>query len=57
MVKTFKEFMKDVNESEAPLTTVGHVGGGMVGEPPGPRKKKKKKKKDIFSGVKERDNI
>jgi hypothetical protein len=56
MVKTFKEFMKDVNESEVPLTTVGHVGGGMVGEPPGPRKKKKKKK-DIFSGVKERDNI
>ena len=37
------------DESEAPLTTVGHVGGGMVGEPPGPRKKKKKKQ-DIFAG-------
>ena len=38
-------------ESEAPATTVGSVGGGMVGEPPGP--KKKKKKREIFAG----DNV
>lgn len=38
-------------ESEAPETTVGSVGGGMVGEPPGPRKKKKKR--EIFAG----DNV
>ena len=39
-----------VDESEAPLSTVSHVGGGMVGEPPGPRILKKKKKQDIFAG-------
>jgi len=57
MSKTFQEFIKDVEESEAPSTTVGSVGGGMIGEPPGPRilkkKKKKKKKYEIFAG----DNV
>jgi len=39
----------EVDESEAPSSTVGGVGGGMVGEPPGPTKKKKKKY-EIFAG-------
>ena len=53
-IETFQNWQTDkliesiVDESEAPITTVGHVGGGMVGEPPGP--KKKKKKQDIFAG-------
>ena len=40
----------DLKESEAPSSTVGSVGGGMVGEPPGPTKKKKKKKCEVFAG-------
>jgi len=55
MPKTYQKLIDDIEESEAPLTTVGHVKGGMVGEPPGPRilKKKKKKKYEIFAG----DNV
>jgi hypothetical protein len=52
MPKTYQELLKSVEESESPATTVGHVGGGMVGEPPGPSKKKKKKR-EIFAG----DNV
>ena len=50
-INTFQTWLNEniVDESEAPLTTVGHVGGGMVGEPPGPRKKKKKKC-EVFAG-------
>ena len=52
MPKTYQELMESIKiESEAPPTTVGSVGGGMVGEPPGP--KKKKKKREIFAG----DNV
>jgi hypothetical protein len=47
MPKTLKEFIE-----KEEMTTVGSVGGGMVGEPPGPRKKKKKKR-EIFAG----DNV
>lgn len=53
MAKTYTELVEslhDFEESEAPATTVGAVGGGMVGEPPGP-KKKKKKKQEIFAGA------
>ena len=40
-----------VEESDAPQTTVGSVGGGMIGEPPGPTKRKKRKKKyEVFAG-------
>ncbi len=54
MSKTYQEFLKDVEESESPSTTVGSVKGGMVGEPPGPRiLKRKKKKREIFAG----DNV
>ena len=49
MLKTFKEHTEEVETDE--MITVGHVGGGMVGEPPGP--KKKKKKREIFAG----DNV
>ena len=52
MAKTYEELLetlKTFDESEAPATTVGSVGGGMVGEPPGPRKKKKKQ--EIFAGT------
>jgi hypothetical protein len=52
MSKTYQELLESVEESEAPATTVGSVGGGMVGEPPGPSKKKKKKR-EIFAG----DNV
>lgn len=59
MTKTYQDLKFDlgelveenvVDESESPLTTVGHVGGGMTGEPPGKRTKKKKKP-DIFAGT------
>ena len=55
MAKTYTqlvESLKDVEESDAPISTVGSVGGGMVGEPPGPRMlgKKKKKKCEVFAG-------
>jgi len=57
MSKTYKEFKESlpitddyINESESPGSTVGSVGGGMVGEPPGP-KKKKNKKSEIFAGT------
>jgi hypothetical protein len=53
MAKTYTqlvESLKGVEESEAPATTVGSVGGGMVGEPPGP-KKKKKRKCEVFAGT------
>jgi len=55
MAKTYAqliESLKDVEESEAPISTVGSVGGGMVGEPPGPRilGKKKKRKCEVFAG-------
>ena len=52
MAKTYTqlvESLKDVEESEAPATTAGSVGGGMVGEPPGP--KKKKRKCEVFAGT------
>ncbi len=51
MSKTYQELLEAVEESEAPTTTVGHVKGGMIGEPPGPSKKKKKR--EIFAG----DNV
>ena len=53
-IDTFQNWLIDdlfesiFDESEAPSTTVGSVGGGMVGEPPG--SKKKKKKQDSFAG-------
>lgn len=53
MAKTYTELvesLQDFEESEAPATTVGSVGGGMVGEPPGPRRRKKKKQ-EIFAGT------
>ena len=53
MAKTYNqlvESIKDFEESEAPSTTVGSVGGGMVGEPPGSPKKKKKRKCEVFAG-------
>ena len=56
MAKTYTqlvESLKDVEESEGPISTVGSVGGGMIGEPPGPRilGKKKKKKCEVFAGT------
>jgi hypothetical protein len=52
MSKTYQELVESIqSESGVPATTVGSVGGGMVGEPPGP--KKKKKKREIFAG----DNV
>ena len=53
MSKTYKqlvESLEEVEESEAPSSTVGAVGGGMVGEPPG-SKKPKKKKREVFAGT------
>ena len=55
MAKTYTqlvESLKDVEESEGPISTVGAVGGGMIGEPPGPRMlgKKKKRKCEVFAG-------
>mgnify|MGYP003152569328 CR=1 FL=1 len=53
---TANKILKKYNVTEEvetdEMTTVGSVGGGMVGEPPGPRKKKKKKR-EIFAG----DNV
>ena len=46
MSKTYEALVEQLKEVE---TTVGSVGGGMVGEPPGPSKKKKKTQ-DIFAG-------
>jgi len=53
MLKTYRELLKDIEESEMPSTTVGSVGGGMVGEPPGPVGRKKKKKKGKYPGDRE----
>ena len=53
MAKTYSqliESLKDVEESDAPISTVGSVGGGMIGEPPGPRILGKKKKREVFAG-------
>lgn len=44
MPKTYNTLVEQLKEVE---TTVGSVGGGMVGDPPGPMKKKKK---EIFAG-------
>ena len=53
MAKTYQELLKDIEESSVPSTTVGGVGGGMIGEPPGPIRKKKKKKKGVYPGDRE----
>jgi len=49
MAKTYSELVEFLKESSVPITTAGSVGGGMVGEPPGP--KRKRKKQEIFAGT------
>ena len=46
--KKMLNFKEEIEESDAPQTTVGGVGGGMIGEPPGPTKRKKKY--EVFAG-------
>lgn len=42
MLKTFKEHVEKVETDE--MTTVGHVGGGMVGEPLDHERRKRSEK-------------